>query len=129
MRTVTIESPSSRNGGRTNATSTVPSFSPAAGWLSPAFETCSSTLGMALANSRIVSLTTGTDRRPREADPQRRPLGSKRRVELRHPGIERRQRRDRMRQEPLARLRQADPAGRALEQLDPETGLQLLDLR
>jgi hypothetical protein len=58
--TVTIEIPSSRNGGRTNATSAVLSLRPAAGWFSPAFETLSSTCGWRPVNRRIVSVVAGT---------------------------------------------------------------------
>ena len=60
VRTVTIEMPSSRKGGRTNATSTVPSLRPAAAWWRPALESTSSTSGCRPANRRIVSPTSGT---------------------------------------------------------------------
>ena len=55
-----MEIPSSRNGGRTKATSTVPSRRPATGWLRPAFESTSRTSGWRSPKRRTVSPTSGT---------------------------------------------------------------------
>ena len=108
-----------------------PPRSPAAGWFEPGVRDLRARRpGWRSAKTPHRLARERHDRRARQPDAQRRPLGAQRRVELADARVERRQRRDARAAGALARLGQARPcASCARTACTPRRRLELLDLR